>query len=131
MIKNASYGFYKNYLVDSSFFKDFSRADDLAEHQADKPRYIPEKEEFLQYVNEGYSGNDSLKDLRKYLWSEFGYGPKTSGALEELMKWVILGDQFHEMGPIMNRHDLVLGSENKLEEFMELVLQAKNNTRIW
>jgi hypothetical protein len=55
VLKDGWYGFYKEYIVHYWFFDDFNQADYLLEHQADKPRYIPEKNGFLKYVIEDYA----------------------------------------------------------------------------
>lgn len=55
VLKDGWYGFYKEFIVHYWFFDDFNQADYLLEHQADKPRYIPEKMNSL---------NTSLKIMR-------------------------------------------------------------------
>jgi hypothetical protein len=47
VLKEGWYGFYKEYIVHYWVFEDLELADYLLKHQEDKPRYIPEKESFL------------------------------------------------------------------------------------
>ena len=61
VLKDGWYGFYKGYIVHYLFFDNFDHADYLLKHQADKPRYIPEKDEFLKYVIEDYADNALIK----------------------------------------------------------------------
>lgn len=65
VLKDGWYGFYKDYLVHYYFFSDFDQAEYLLKHQADKPRYIPEKTEFLKYAFEDYVDNDHWWDVRR------------------------------------------------------------------
>ena len=131
VLKRAPYGFYNNYLVNASFYEDFSKVDDLAKIQLGKPTYIPDKNEFLQFGQLDYIESCYLMDFQYFFWSEFRYGPKTKAALDKIIKFVILGDQFYELSPIMSQYDLILSSEKKLRQFIELVTNAKNYTRIW
>lgn len=47
VLKDGWYCFYKEYIVHYWLFNDFDQADYLLKYQADKPRYIPKKVNFL------------------------------------------------------------------------------------
>lgn len=131
VLKDGWYGFYKEYIVHYSFFDDFDQADYLLEHQADKPRYIPEKNEFLKYVIEDYVDSSHLWDVRRFMWEVFGYCKDTSESYEEVRDYIIYGDGIRELGAILDRHNLIFSDEKQLQEFINLIMLAKNNTRIW
>lgn len=92
VLKNGWYGFYKEYIVHYSFFDDFDQADYLLEDQAGKPRYIPEKNEFLKYTAEDYVDNDHLWNLGCFMEDVFGYSKNTSEGYEEVSNYIIYSD---------------------------------------
>ena len=131
VLKNGWYGFYKEYIVHYSFFDDFDQAGYLLEHQTDKPRYIPEKNEFLKYTIEDYVDNDHLWNVRRFMWDVFGYHKDTSEGYEEVRNYIIYGDGIKELGSILDRHNLIFNDEKQFQEFINRIMLAKNNTRIW
>lgn len=131
VLKGDWYGFYKEYIVHYSFFNDFDQADYLLEHQADKPRYIPEKNEFHKYVIEDYADNDHWWNVVCFMQDVFGYSRDTSEGYEEIRSYIIYGDGIRELGSILDRHNLIFSGEEQLQEFINRLMLAKNNTRIW
>lgn len=65
------------------------------------------------------------------MWDVFDYGKDTSEGYEEVRNYVIYGDGIKEFGSILDRHNLIFGDEKQLQEFINLIMLAKNNTRIW
>lgn len=131
VLKSGWYGFYKEYIVHYWFFDDFDQADYLLKHQADKPRYIPEKTELLKYVMEDYADNDHWWNVRRFMWDVFGYSKDTSEGYEEVRNYITYGDGIRELGFILDRHNLIFSGEEQLQEFIDRIMNAKNNTRIW
>lgn len=114
-----------------SFFDDFDQADYLLKYQADKPRYIPEKSEFLKYTIEDFVDNDHLWNVRCFMLDVFGHSRYTSVGYEDVRNYIIYGDGIKELGSILGRYNLIFSEEKQLEEFINLIMLAKNNTRIW
>ncbi len=131
VLKDGWYCFYKEYIVHYLFFDNFDHADYLLKHQADKPRYIPEKDEFLNYVIEDYTDNDHWWNVRRFMYDVFGYGKNTTDGYDEVRNYITYGDGIREMGSILDRHYLIFDGEKQLQEFINLIMLAKNNTRIW
>ena len=131
VLKDGWYGFYKEYIVHYSFFDDFDQADYLLKYQADKPRYIPEKSEFLKYTIEDFVDNDHLWNVRRFMLDVFGHSRDTSGGYEDVRNYIIYGDGIKELGSILDRYNLIFSEEKQLQEFINLIMLAKNNTRIW
>ncbi|MDW7668452.1 MAG: SEC-C metal-binding domain-containing protein [Bacillota bacterium] len=131
VLKERWYGFYKDYIVHYWFFDDFEQADNLLTHHAEKPRYVPNKEEFLKYKNEDYEDNDSWWDVRRFLWDVFGYSRDASQAYWEIKDYMIYSDGISELGPILDKYNLRFTSEKQLQKFIDLLMSAKNNTRTW
>ena len=131
VLKDGWYGFYKEYIVHYSFFDDFDQADYLLKYQADKPRYIPEKGEFLKYTIEDSVDNDHLWNVRRFLLDVFGHSRDTSEGYEDVRNYIIYGNGIKELGSILDRYNLIFSEEKQLQEFINLIMLAKNNTRIW
>ncbi len=129
VIKNGWYGFYKEFVVHYSFFDDFDQADYLLEYQGEKPRYIPEKSEFLKYINEDYEDNDHWWNVRCFMRDVFDYNIAES--YEEIRNYITYGDGISQLGPILDKHNLIFNGEEQLNKFIKLIIHAKNNTRIW
>lgn len=131
VLKEGWYGFYKEYLVHYSFFNDFEQADYLLKYQADKPRYLPEKNEFLENTTEDYLENDYWWNVRNFMWDVFGYSKDTSKGYEEVRGFIIYGDGMQKLGAILDKYKLIFNDEKQFMEFINLIMLAKNNTRIW
>ena len=131
VLQDDWYCFYKEFVVHYYFFQDFGQVKLLLEHQADKPRYVPDREEFLEYTDEFYEENDYWWDVRSYLKKIFGYSSDFFDGYWELRNYITYGSGISELGPIMESHGFLFTSEEELKEFMDLLMLAKNNTSIW
>ena len=131
VLKEGWYGFYKEYIVHYWVFEDIELADYLLKHQEDKPRYIPEKDEFLKYVNEYYNDNEGWMNVRRFMWDTFDNFKNASKGYEEIKDYITYDSGISELGSILDRHNLIFRSEDQFEEFINLIMFAKNNTRIW
>jgi hypothetical protein len=131
VLKEGWYGFYKEYIVHYWSFEDFEQADFLLEHQEDKPRYIPEKIEFIKYINEYYEDNDCWWNVQTFIWDVFGYSRDTIEAYKKVRKHMTFGDNLRELGSILDRYNLIFPDEKQMQEFINLIMLAKNNMRLW
>lgn len=131
VLKNGWYGFYKDYIVHYWFFNDFEEVDYLLENQKGKPRYIPDKDEFLKYMNERYVDNDYWWNVQRFMWDAFGFSKSIMEGFHEVKSYITYGNGISELGSIFERHHIIFSSEGQIKEFMSLIMQAKNNTRIW
>jgi len=131
--KSKWYCFYKNYIVHYIMFDDFELADDLLEEQSGKPRFIPKKKELLKFADEYHESDTQLlswRELLDFVIEEFedrsiiflciklkeaielGFGPQ-----------IILG--------LLSEYDIDFYDENQMQKFLNLVMEACNNTKIW
>lgn len=131
VLKEGWFGFYKDYIVHYSFFKDIGIFNFLSKQQADKPRYIPEKSELLKYSNEDYQDNDYLWDVRLYMLDVFGYGKHTSEGFEQVRDYIAYGEGISELASIFDRYNLICSNEKQLQKFIDLIMLAKNSMRLW
>ncbi|HZK27918.1 MAG TPA: SEC-C metal-binding domain-containing protein [Thermoclostridium sp.] len=131
VLKDGWYCFYKEYIVHYWFFDDFDQVDYLLEQQAGKPRYIPEKDGFLKHVIENYANNDHWWNVHRFMINVFGYSKNTSEGYREVSSYITYSNGIRELGSILGRYNFIFDDEKQMQEFMDLIMLAKNNTRIW
>lgn len=131
VLKDGWYGFYKDHLVHYWFFDDFEQVDRLLEHQAGKTRYVPDKNEFLEYERGDLTVNDHWWDVYRFMQEVFGYSMNTTNGFYEVKDYFTYENGIGELGPILDRYGLVFNREDQLHEFINMLMTAKNNTRTW
>ena len=65
------------------------------------------------------------------MWDTFDYNRETSEGYVEVRNYIMYGDGIRELGSILDRHNLIFSGEEQLKEFIDRIMNAKNNTRIW
>ncbi len=128
--KNADYGFYKGHLVHPLFLLNLASVDDLIQVKASKPLYVPEKEELLAYAFTDLKANDAWLDVFSHMAKAFGFSSKTTAAFCDLRDYISYDHGISKLGPIMEAYGLAF-TFDEFEEFLKLLMQAKNNTRLW
>lgn len=131
VLKEGWYCFYKEYIVHYLFFDDFDYADYLLKNQADKPRYIPQKDEFLKYVIEDYKDNNSWQNVSGFMFETFGYSGNTLEGYRSIKDYITYSSGINELGPILDSYNFTFQSQKQVQEFLDLIMNAKNNARIW
>ena len=129
--KTGQYGFYKDYLVNPWFFDDFEEAEMLVAIQEGKPRYVPVKSTFLKFVNDDHMEWDDWQIVRDFLLDTFGMSVETMQGYWALRDYISYGQGTDELGAILDEYGFALLSEERMQEFVRLIILAKNNTRIW
>jgi hypothetical protein len=130
-LKSGWYGFYKDYIVHYVILQNFDWVEYLEREQAGKPRYIPEKDQFLQYEWEGYEESDHWWDVRMFIVKAFGSNKDTSEGFDEIKNYITHSIGLKELGAIMQKHNLLFDSGEQFQKFLNLLVLAKNNTRTW
>ncbi|MBD3921355.1 SEC-C domain-containing protein [Paenibacillus sp. PR3] len=98
-----------------------------------KPYYIPDKERFLKYAdNLYYDWTLQLESLKSYLLKSF---PKHASMVEDLVDDIQLvcsmDEPLDEVIYELERRELEFNTEAQFERFIKLVIDVKNNTRLW
>ena len=130
VLKKGHYAFYKEYLVHPIFFDDFVGADHLILAQAGKPLYVPDQEELLDYLCIDLVDNIHWEETLLFLLDTFGDSVEILIAFIEIREYMMFGDGFSELGPLMEKHGLLF-EPDVLKSFFDLLVHAVNNTRIW
>jgi len=127
------YCFYKNCLIQYMLIGNYELADHLLSQQADKPRYIPGKDEFLEFADEYYEDGVQHKHWDDVLNFNFEEWPKTADAyklykdLKECSQ--LLGEM--KFADLLRKYNLSFTSEKRIQPFFDLISAAHNNTRMW
>jgi len=134
VLKSKWYGFYKDYIVHYWVLEDFGLADYLLTAQSDKPRYVPEKDEFLKFADEYYENNpqrDSWHKVQDFFDTVWPDNFKRFRCCRELKERFSTSTGIQEIGEILDEHGIVFNNEDEMQEFLHLLFEAKNNTRTW
>gem|GEM_PF-4297313 len=128
--------FFKNCIVSDYFFDNFEEADILLKDiQKDKPRYIPDKAEFLNYVKPHYLGPETAYKAWEKLYV---YLRKHHPDEHELLMRFI---SIRYMKPFMFDRDVISYffedlenadfSINEMNKILNMLITAANETGIW
>ena len=131
VLKYGWYGFYKDYIVHYAVLHDFDWAEYLEKAQAGKPRYVPEKDQFLRYEWEEYEEFDYWQDVREFMLGAFGYSKDMAEGFYEIKNYITNSIGLKELDAIMQKRHLLCDSEKQFQEFLKLLVLAGNNTRRW
>ncbi len=134
VLKEKMYCFYKDYVVHYICIDNFELADYIVTSQKDKPKYRPDLDEFLCYMEELYQ--DSKEEL---YWNKvhryiFGYMPHFSGKYDLVDRLLISARMFVDPNAIFNEiehNNIQFKDEEQLSKFLELTSTASNNTHCW
>ncbi|HZK01974.1 MAG TPA: SEC-C metal-binding domain-containing protein [Anaerovoracaceae bacterium] len=131
VLKGRYYCFYKNYLVNGTYISDFNDADYLIELQGDKPRYLPEKDEFVKYVKKKHVDNPYWDKVLRYMYDIFG---NTKDVYRCYKKIIDCFEGEFEIGNIVdtiNSHGMVFDNDEQMMTLLNHIMKANNNTRFW
>jgi hypothetical protein len=131
VLKDGWYGFYKDYIVHYAVLYDFDWAPFLERAQAGKPRYTPEKEKIPKYQWEEYDDSGHWLKVFDFMVDVFEYKKGMVHAFDEIRDYLMHNSDFNEMYSILKNHGLVFDYIEQSKKFLDLIVNAKNHTRIW
>jgi hypothetical protein len=131
VLKQGWYGFYKDYVVHYAVLRDFDWVRFLEQTQAGKPRYIPQKEKIPKYQWEEYDDSGHWLKVLHFMQDVFGYRKGMMDAFEEIRNYLTHNDGFNKMYALLEEHGFVFHDNKQSKKFLDLIVSAKNNTRIW
>jgi uncharacterized protein YecA (UPF0149 family) len=106
---------------------------DLMMKKANKPYYVPEKEELLKYVNPHYPEStkelDALLDyIKKHLISN---EEDALDIVEDIHDYCKSGVDMRSVMDLFNDYEVSFDSMEQVNEVLQLVTSVANNIRIW
>jgi hypothetical protein len=99
----------------------------LKREQANKPRYVPPKDQFVLYQWEEYEDSNHWQRVREFMWNTFGYYIDLTNSYLEIKNYMAHSLEIKELGPIMEKYGLEFKNEEQAHKFLELLVNAKNN----
>ncbi|MEN6637162.1 MAG: SEC-C metal-binding domain-containing protein [Clostridiaceae bacterium] len=134
VLKHKWYCFYKEYIVHYWAIDDFEYADSWLREQGDKPRFIPEKNELLKFESQYYESETQASywnKLYEFVVKEWPDNNQKYRFYNELKKISAFSTGIQEVSALLEKYGLVFNSENQARTFFNLLMDARNNTRLW
>ena len=130
---DSDYVLWEEYVVNEDFEDDdFEAVQNLVRNTEGKPRYIPEKSEFLKYADWSYyEKTKQITALSEYLIKECGVAKNDIDDLMLDLHFAFAGngsmseefEVFEEFGIIFEK--------NQIPELLNLIVECRNSTRLW
>lgn len=134
VLKNKWYCFYKDYIVHYWAIDDFDYADYWLGEQGDKPRFIPERDEFMRY-EDPYHECETQKPywikLLEFIGKEWPDNNLRYRFYQELKEISVLALGVKAISELFDRFGLIFDSDKQAQAFFDLLTEAQNNTRLW
>ena len=131
VFKHRRFGFYEDYLVHYVILDDFEWVDYLIEEQGMKPRYVPERATFANYTNEVYEEADNWETVFQFMIGKFGDTKETFTAFFDIRNYVLGSFDLFELKETIEKSGIKFDDEKELVEFFDMLVKAKNNSRMW
>ena len=131
--ERCSYYFYKDCIIHCWAVDNFDFADFLLREQEGKPRFIPKKQEFLNYENVYYEEETQkmnwINTLKFILdeWSDNDGVFEFYNEVKDCSKLFGRSDIHNQL----REYGLSFTSEKHIQPFFDLLNNAHNNTRMW
>lgn len=111
---------------------DFECAKHLIKQTGDKPRYIPEKSEFLRYADWAYYQNTTpLTDFKNFLLHDCGVSDdRIDRLMFDFQVSFMHEESTYDYFEILANNGIML-EEYQVREFTEHTMNCFNNTRLW
>lgn len=124
---------HKDYFVMETII-DNNEFDLMLRKKADKPYYVPAKEELLNYVDESYfEKSKQYNNLLSYLQKSF-FKPgdeKAEWLAEDIQGMCQFGVNMQVIFDSFNKMKISFKDMNQTNEVMQLIMDLSNNIRIW
>lgn len=132
-LENAFVLTHKDYFVMGTII-DNNEFDLMLRKKADKPYYVPAKDELLNYVDESYfEKSKQYNNLLSYLRKNF-FKPgdeKAEWLAEDIQGMCQFGVNMQTIFDSFNNMKISFKDMNQTNEVMQLVMDLSNNIRIW
>lgn len=124
---------HKDYFVKEAIIKN-NEFNLMLRKKVDKPHYVPEKDELLKYVDEGYfEKSKQYNDLLTYLKKNFfkAGDEKAEWLAEDIQGMCQFGVDIQTIFDAFNKMKISFKDMNQANEVTQLIMELSNNTRIW
>lgn len=106
--------------------------DEILEAKRGKPFYIPTREELLKYIDDDYfEVNEQYERLLEFARTLYIRKSKAEILCKGIMNYCTSNKAFENMPYLLAEKRVNIKNEKKLQYFYSLILDLKNNTRLW
>jgi len=130
---DATYCLWEEYIVSEEFEEnDFEDVMDLVRQIGDKPRYIPNRDEFLRYSDINYfERNSHIEDLEEFLVSKLKVAPNTANEIvTEIQYACAIEAPTQAILDILDEYNVPV-KESLFQALGQRIVSVSNNTRLW
>jgi hypothetical protein len=134
VLKQKRYCFFDDCIVHYWAMDDFGQAEYLLREQGDKPRYVPEKDELLQYESEYYESETQDKcwrRLKEFIFKEWPNNRNIYRVYNGLKNTPENSMGLKESSELLDKYGLAFSGDKQMQKFFDLLMDARNNTRLW
>lgn len=125
--------FYEDYLVAPEFKEEeFADIANFVLQVEDKPRYIPNKDELLNYVlQEYFEETIYTKKVKDFITSICDDVDLADYVADELCFMCTCEADVNDILNFLEEEEIVFENSQELEKFANILVELKNNSRIW
>lgn len=129
----SNYCFWDEYIVSDSFEdEDFEGAEALLHQVEGKPRYTPPKQEFIKYFDaEYYEKNEHTCALAKYLNTLTTDIDEAQAITDDICFECSMEASLSVIFDLLGENGITFDTMKQAEQFTNLLMNVKNNSRIW
>ena len=130
---DASYCLWEEYIVSDEFEEnEFEDVKDLVFQIGDKPRYIPDRDEFLRYFDFNYfERNASTNELQKFLATKLHVSPSVAEEIMiEIQYACAVEAPTQTILEILDEYNVPV-NQDLFHELGQRIVNVSNNTRLW
>jgi hypothetical protein len=130
---DAGYCYWKEYIVHDGFEdNDFKDVEDLAKASESKPRYLPDKEDFLKYADDVYfEATPQMRALKTFIEKLNVGEDEVCIMLLEIHRHCSVQAKMQPIMDVFNSRGVSFDSTEQANELTGLVVELMNNTRLW
>lgn len=98
-----------------------------------KSFYIPEKNELLKYADNSYEFEiPEFMALKNFVYTKLNMeGNNAKNLLDDIRYSCTMGESIKSIMEEVNRQEIVFEGIDQLNEFLQLVTELSNNSRLW
>lgn len=134
MDEDSVYCFWKEYLVHTDFEDDDFKGVALLEKAIrGKERYVPSKEEFLEYADpDYYERTPKVEKLEKFILENLTEDKiEAMEMVDEIVFTCMAEERINEVMGVFDKHGKVFESKKQAEGLIPILMDVWNNVRVW
>jgi hypothetical protein len=132
--KQLWYCFFEGYIIHYWLVDEFDEVGHWLRWQSDKPRFIPKRDEFLRYADQNYEDETQRShwwELCAFVFEGEFAGHDTYLFYEDLKSIPEGSTLVQDVNALFEEYGIVFDSDDQVQTLLSLLIDARNNTRMW